>query len=82
MPHANQDEPGPATLDILVHNLGRISVITSANSQGRAREGLIGGAFLDGSELTDWQIFSLPLTNVQSIQPSQTPHTSPTFYQT
>ncbi len=39
------DESGPATLDILVHNLGRISVITSANSQERARKGLIGGAF-------------------------------------
>ena len=74
------NEPGPATLDILVHNLGRISVITSANSQGRARKGLVGGAFLDGAELTDWQIFSLPLTSVRSIQPSQAACTGPTFY--
>ena len=74
------DESGPVTLDILVHSLGRISVITSANSQERARKGLIGGAFLDGVELTDWQIFSLPLSNVQAIKPSQSPHTGPTFY--
>lgn len=74
------DESGPVTLDILVHSLGRISVITSANSQECARKGLIGGAFLDGVELTDWQIFSLPLASVQAIQPSQSPHTGPTFY--
>ena len=74
------DESGPVTLDVLVHNLGRISVITSAISQERARKGLIGGAFLDGAELTDWQIFSLPLASVQSIQPSQAPHIGPTFY--
>lgn len=57
------NEAGPATLDILVHNLGRISVITNAASQDRARKGL-GGAMLDGKELTeggDWEMFSLPL---------------------
>jgi beta-galactosidase len=74
------NESGPVTLDILVHNLGRISVITSANSQDLARKGLIGGAFLDGAELTDWHIISLPLSSVQDIKPSQTPHTGPTFY--
>ena len=74
------NESGPVTLDILVHNLGRISVITSANSQERRAQRLIGGAFLDGAELTDWQVISLPLTSVQDIKPSQTPHTGPTFY--
>jgi beta-galactosidase len=74
------DESGPVTLDILIHNLGRISVITSANSQERARKGLIGGAYLDGVELTNWEMFSLPLANVQVIQPSDAPHTGPTFY--
>jgi beta-galactosidase len=74
----NQD--GPATLDILVHNLGRVSVITSANSQARARKGLIGGAFLDGTELADWQMYSLPLAKGDNFKPSATPHTGPTFY--
>ena len=31
-------------------------------------------------ELTDWQVFSLPLTSVQTIKPSDAPHTGPTFY--
>ncbi len=74
------NESGPVTLDILVHSLGRISVITSTDSAGPRRKGLIGGAFLDGVELADWQIFSLPLTNVQSIKSSQALHTGPTFY--
>ncbi len=77
------NESGPTTLDILVHNLGRVSVITSANSQWRARKGLIGGALLDGKELTDggdWQIYSLPLAQVDNFKASATPHTGPTFY--
>ncbi len=74
------NESGPVTLDILVHNLGRISVITSANSQDRARKGLIGGAFLDGTELADWKIYSLPLPKVDNFKASNTPHTGPTFY--
>jgi len=73
------DETGPATLDLLVHNLGRISVITSANSQGRAVKGLADGAYLDGQELTDWQIYSLPMAKVEGFKASTTPHTGPTF---
>ncbi len=74
------DESGPVTLDILVHNLGRISVITSANSQWRAKKGL-GGATLDGAELTDWDSYSLPLTSgPDNFKATATPQTGPTFY--
>ena len=74
------NEFGPATLDILVHNLGRISVITSTNSQSRARKGLIGGAFLDGTEIADWQIQPLPMLKIENFKATATAHTGPTFY--
>jgi beta-galactosidase len=74
------NETGPVTLDLLVHNLGRISVITSPRSQDRARKGLVGGATLDGTELTEWENYSLPCASIDDITPSAAPHTGPTFY--
>jgi beta-galactosidase len=71
---------GPATLDLLVYNLGRISVVVSAESQHVARKGLIGGATLDGVDLSGWQIYSLPYYNVNNFKPSDAPRTGPTFY--
>jgi beta-galactosidase len=73
------DEAGPATLDILVHDLGRISVIVNANSAGRARKGL-GVALLDGKELTDWKMYCLPLETIDNLKSSDAPHVGPTFY--
>jgi beta-galactosidase len=70
----------PAILDILVYNLGRISVITAPWTQDRARKGLIGGASLDGAELTGWEMYSLPFESVTGLEPSDTGHTGPTFY--
>lgn len=61
------DEAGPATLDLLVYNLGRISVITSAQSQALARKGLVGGAYLDGRELTGWTMYSLPCDEMRNL---------------
>jgi beta-galactosidase len=72
-------EAGEATLDILVYNLGRISVIVSDRTQDRARKGLIGGAFLDGEELNEWDIYSLPLTDTP-FTASNASHSGPTFY--
>jgi beta-galactosidase len=74
------DEPGPVTLDLLVYNLGRISVIVNSSAPDRARKGLIGGAFLDGTELTGWDIYSLPMTDIDHFKASTSPHTGPTFY--
>jgi beta-galactosidase len=74
------DEPGQATLDLLVYNLGRISVITSAHTQDRARKGLVGGATLDGNELLGWEMFALPLDSVGGFRATGAPHTGPTFY--
>jgi len=73
-------EAGPVTLDLLVYNLGRISVITSAATQDRARKGLVGGATLAGEGLLDWEMFSLPLTSVAGFKPSAASPSGPTFY--
>ncbi|HWA28123.1 MAG TPA: beta-galactosidase [Lacunisphaera sp.] len=74
------NESGPVTLDIFVYNLGRISVIVSERTQSRARKGLIGGAWLDGVALTDWENFSLPLEKLPRFKPSSRPHLGPKFY--
>jgi beta-galactosidase len=71
---------GPATLDLLVYNLGRISVVVTADTAHLARKGLIGGASLDGADLRGWQIFSLPYYNANNFKASDAPHTGPTFY--
>ena len=73
------DESGPVTLDILVHDLGRISVPVSFQTQSRASKGL-SGATLDGAELTDWDMYSLPLDQVDHFKSSDAPATGPTFY--
>jgi beta-galactosidase len=74
------ETPGPATLDLLVYNLGRISVIVSKKTQHLARKGLIGGAALDGQDLSDWQMYSLPYDKVSNFRASDAPQRGPTFY--
>jgi beta-galactosidase len=74
------DETGPATLDLLVYNLGRISVPVSSETQWRAHKGLIGGASLDGQDLHGWEIYSLPFDNVADFRASEFRTPDPTFY--
>jgi len=74
------DEAGPVTLDLLVYNLGRISVGVNARSQGQARKGLLGGAYLGGKELNGWQTYSLPMEKIEDFKASSAAHTGPTFY--
>ena len=74
------DEAGPVTLDLLVHNLGRISVPVDYHASERARKGLIGRVDLDGRQLFGWEIYSLPLDEVDHFKASDAPHTGPTFY--
>ncbi len=73
-------EDGPVTLDLLVYNLGRISVITSQHTQERARKGLAGGAWLDGEEVTGWEMFSLPLVEGTAARSESVNTAGPTFY--
>jgi beta-galactosidase len=76
------NEQGPVSLDILVHNLGRISVITNAASQDRARKGL-GDVLLDGKSLSgegvEWQMYSLPLATPPQM-PATFSQADVTFY--
>jgi len=74
------NESGPATLDLLVYNLGRISVPVSARTQSLAHKGLIGGASLDGHDLEGWENYSLPFDSVDHFKPSRLPAAGPTFY--
>lgn len=74
------ETPGQVTLDILVYNLGRISVITAPWTQERARKGLIGGAALNGADLSDWEMYSLPFEKFDNFKGTTTAHTGPTIY--
>ena len=74
------DERGPVALDLLVYNLGRISVVVSDRSQDRARKGLIGGAYLDGAELKGWEMYSLPMASVTGFKASKNVPAGPTLY--
>jgi len=73
-------ESGPVTLDLLVYNLGRISVVTSDRTQQYAAKGLLGGATLDGLELTGWDMYSLPYASAPSLKPAASPQMGPEFY--
>jgi len=57
--------PGRVTLDILVENLGRINFgpYLLKNKKGITREVL-----LNGQELKDWQMFSLPFNDINTIR--------------
>jgi beta-galactosidase len=51
------DREHPATLDILVEPMGRVNF----GQEVHDRKGLFSPVSLGGTELTDWQIFKLPL---------------------
>ena len=57
--------PGKVTLDILVENLGRINFgpYLLKNKKGITREIL-----LNGRELKDWQMFSLPFNDINTVK--------------
>lgn len=55
----------PAVLDILVENGGRINYGRQILEN---RKGITGSVTLDGKELTDWEIFSLPMENIGSMK--------------
>jgi beta-galactosidase len=76
----NQD--GPCTLDILVHNLGRNSLPVDMVG---SKKGLSANPKLDGTALTGWQIYSLPLDDPSSLPAAKdaaagAAPTGPTFY--
>jgi beta-galactosidase len=68
------DHAGPATLDILLYNLGRNSV---GINQSISRKGLNENPTLDGQELKSWQIFSLPMDNPDDLIATKTASADP-----
>jgi beta-galactosidase len=70
----NLDHPAPATLDILVYNLGRNSV---GINQAISRKGLNQNPTLDGQELHQWQIHSLPMDDPATMMTTQVTSADP-----
>lgn len=54
-----------ATLDILVENCGRINY---GKAFGADRKGIVGGVHLDGREVLEWDMYSVPLDNVTALR--------------
>jgi beta-galactosidase len=59
------DAPSGAQLDILVENDGRVN---STRMMRHAAKGLPDGVAVAGKPLTGWQVYPLPLTDLESVQ--------------
>jgi beta-galactosidase len=69
---------GTATLDVLVENLGRINFGPHMRDD---RKGILGSVTLEGRELTGWQIFNLPMSDLSRLQSWKTqPTPGPAFH--
>ena len=68
-----------ATLDILVENSGRVNFTTVIRGE---RKGVTGKVTLGGKEPKHWQIFPLPMDNLDRIQFSSAPCEGPCFHRT
>jgi beta-galactosidase len=65
--NAPLDIPAGQTLEILVEGLGR-------TNYGQAlvdRKGILETVYLAGAELTDWQMFLLPLADLRAVRPGR-----------
>jgi beta-galactosidase len=66
------------TLDILVEGGGRINFTVELRNE---RQGINGPVTIDGHEITDWQVFPLPMDDLSQLQFSSAKHaTEPAFY--
>ena len=70
---------GPATLDILVENSGRVNFTSVIRGE---RKGITGKVTLAGKEPKHWQIFSLPMDNVAQMHYVLEPCEGPCFKRT
>lgn len=69
--------PGPACLDILVENMGRVNFGVELLD----RKGLLGNAWLGRHALFDWEIFPLPLSDLSKLSFTPAAATDgPAFY--
>jgi beta-galactosidase len=56
---------GHATLDLLLENMGRINYGPHLQDD---RKGIVGSVTLDGHGLTGWQVYPLPMADVQGLR--------------
>ncbi|GGB20892.1 beta-galactosidase [Sphingomonas metalli] len=69
---------GPATLDILVENTGRVNYSHAIRTE---QTGLTGEVSLDGAPLTGWAMFRLPMDDLSSLKLTPEPCSGPCFYE-
>lgn len=70
---------GPATLDILVENTGRINYSHAIRTE---QTGLTGAVTLNGAPLDDWSMFRLPMDDhLSKLRMSPEPCVGPCFYE-
>lgn len=69
---------GKTQLDILVENTGRINFTKALREE---RKGITKSVTLDGKELTGWQIFTLPMSDLSHLQFQARQDPGPAFYQ-
>ena len=67
----------PATLDILVENTGRINFKKDLRQE---RKGITDTATIGGVDLSDWEIYPLPMTDAPSVRTTTTMSAGPAFY--
>jgi beta-galactosidase len=70
---------GAATLDILVENTGRVNFTKVIRDE---RKGITGKVTLDGKEPKHWQIFSLPMDDVDKVKFAPGACDGPCFHRT
>jgi beta-galactosidase len=71
-------QAGPATLDILVENTGRVNYSHAIRTE---QTGLTGAVTLAGQPLQDWRMFRLPMNDLSSLRMTNAPCTGPCFYE-
>ena len=88
LPPIHVDTTGPARLDILVANDGRVNVDHAMTTENK---GITQFVILDGRPLSDWQIYPLPmqspqttggiltLSNTKGKNPGSSPERAPAF---
>jgi len=74
LPHVS----GPATLDILVENTGRVNYSRAIRTE---QAGLTGPVTLDGKGLDDWRMYRLPMDDLSKLKMSAKPCVGPCFYE-
>ncbi|RXK83983.1 beta-galactosidase [Filimonas effusa] len=69
-------DPGTQTIDILVENMGRINF---GPNLLKNEKGIVGNVLLNGKELLNWEMFSLPMSAIDNITYGNAANGQPVF---